>query len=236
MPILLRSPHQTRWLQWFLILVLGCNIVLILWGGHLVPATLTTANGSGTLLFPLILQVVIALFALFGPLSFQQCRSSIWISLLLGTLFAVTYGGIVLLEFHGIFLGLNIWLVFLVPASLAGFLVSWRTGQIAQGVVAAIWTLVIGTAIWSLGVLLINYSFWGTHQWYLYWLKDGAIEEFREAHSTDLQVFLLQDLQGALLFHTILSGVLGAICGLITSGAASLLRSFQRRFFARHHS
>lgn len=70
MPTLLRSPHQTRWLQWFLTLVLGCNIVLILWGIHLVPATLTTVDGSGALLFALVLQVVIVLLALFGPLSF----------------------------------------------------------------------------------------------------------------------------------------------------------------------
>jgi len=228
MPTLLRTLQHASWMQWLLVLVLGCNSVLIVWGIHVVPATLATSDGIGALVAPLGLQMGVALLALVGPLSFERYRSSIGISLLFGSLFAAAYDGIVLLQLLGIPLDLNIWLLFVSAAALAGFLAGYQTRQFRPGVIAAIWTLVIGTAIWSTGILLINYVFWGTHPWYLFWLNDGAIDEFQKAGSGNVNVFLLQDLQGALLFHPLLSVVLGAICGLIASGGANVLRWFQR--------
>lgn len=235
MPTLLRTLQHSSWIQRFLILVLGCNIVLIVWGIHVVPATLATSNGIGALIAPLGLQMMVALLMLVGPSSFHRYRESIGISLLFGTLFAIAYDGILLLDVVGISLDFNIWLLFVGAASLAGFIVGYQTRQVHQGVIAAVWALVIGTAIWSSGILLINYTFWGLTGG-SFWLGDGAIDEFRRSGSTNVNVFLLQDLQGALLFHPLLSVVLGAICGLVASSVANGLRRFQRTFSTNHHS
>jgi hypothetical protein len=210
--------------------------LLVLWGIHVVPATLATLDGLGVLMATAGLQLVFALLVLVGPLSFQRYRESIGISLLFGTLFAIAYDGIVLLDVVGISLDVNIWLLFVGTASLAGSIVGYQTCQVRQGVIAAVWALVIGTAIWSTFILLINYAFWGTHGWYLFWLGDGAIDDFRRSGSTNVNAFLLQDLQGALFFHPLLSVVLGTICGLVASSLAFGLRRFQRALSTKPHS
>jgi hypothetical protein len=120
-------------MQWLLVLVLGCNIGLILWGVYVVPATLATSGGIGALMAPLGLQVVVALLALIGPLSFPRYRSSIGISLLFGALFALAYDGIILLDMLGISADLNIWLLFVSAASLAGFFASYQTTHFDDG-------------------------------------------------------------------------------------------------------
>lgn len=236
MPTLLQTFQHSSWIQRLLLLILGCNVVIILWGVHVVPATLATLDGSGALMAPVGLQVVVALLALIGPFSFQRYRSSIGISLLFGALFAFAYDGIILLDMLGISADANIWLLFVSAASLAGLLASYQTSQFRHGMIAAVWTLVIGTAIWSTGILLINYVFWRSHPWYLFWLGDGAIDDFHRSGSTDVNVFLLQDLQGALFFHPLLSVVLGAICGLIASCVARVLRWLQRMPSTRPNS
>ena len=70
----------------------------------------------------------------------------------------------------------------------------------------------------------------GRTQWYFFWLNDGAIDDFRSSGSTNLQFFLLQDMQGALFFHPLLSVVVGAVCGVIASGAAQAVRWLQKLF------
>jgi len=224
MQTLLRVFDRFSWIQRLLILVPGCNIVLIVWGAYFIPTTLATSNGIVTLLAPVGVQVVVALFALVGPLSLRREHRSYGISLLFGALFAVAYDGIVFLDMVGISWDFNVWLLFLSVAGLAGLIVGYRTGQIGQGVMAAIWSLVIGTTIWSMFILLINYAFWGTHAWYLFWLSDGAVDEFRHSGSNNVNVFLLQDIQGALVFHQVLSVALGGICGLVAGGLAKGFR------------
>jgi hypothetical protein len=217
---ILRTLQHSSWIQRLFALVLGWNCLLILWGIHIVPAV-STPNGIATTLATLGMQVAIAFLAFFGPLSFQRYRSSIGIALLFGALFAVAYDGILLAGFFpNINLDVNIWLLFVGAASLTGFIAGYQTRRFGQGVIAAIWALVMGTAIWSIGLLIMNYASWGTHQWYLFWLNDGAIADFHHSGSTNLNVFLLQDMQGALFFHPLLSAFLGAICGLVASSVA----------------
>lgn len=47
-----------------------------------------------------------------------------------------------------------------------------------------------------------------------------GVDDFQHSGSHDLGAFLLQDLQGALFFHQILSAVIGAIGGLVGRGVA----------------
>ena len=51
-----------------------------------------------------------------------------------------------------------------------------------------------------------------------FWLRDGALADFRRSGIHNLSVFLLQDLQGALFFHPFLSAVIGISCGLVGAG------------------
>jgi hypothetical protein len=217
MPTLRRIWQGTSWIQRLFVLVLIVNVVLILWGIRVVPATVAKPDGVARILADIGLQVVIGLLALFGPLSFQRNRSTIWISLLCGLLFAIAYESILLLDYLGVNEDVNVYLFFLGAASLAGFIAGYQARRFSQGVIAAIWALVIGTAIWSAGVLALHYAFWGSHQAYIFWQNDGAIDEFRQSGMTDLNLFLIQDVQGSMFFHPLLSAVTGAICGLVTS-------------------
>ena len=224
---LARSLQQFSWIQRLFLLVLICNIALILWGIYVVPATVSAPTGVARILVDMGLQGAIVLFALVGPLSFQRYRATIWISLLFGLLFAIAYDAIVLLDYLGISKEVNVFLFFVGAASLAGFIAGYQTRRFGQGVIAAIWALVIGTAIWSAGVLRIHYAFWGTHEAYVFWQKDGAIDQFHHSGMTDLNLFLIEDVQGALFFHPLLSAVAGAICGPVASGLAQGAHAIQ---------
>jgi len=220
---------DSSWSQRLFAVVLGCNAPLVLWGIRVEPSILTP-NGIATTIAVIAMQVAIAVLAFFGPLSFQQYRASIGIPLVLALLFAVAYDGVLLTNFiPSLNVDINVFLLFLAVASLAGFLAGYHTGSFMQGVVAGFWALVIGTAIWSIGLMTINYAFWGSHQWFLFWKNDGAIDDFHRSGATNLHLFLLQDMQGALFFHPLLSAVVGTICGVITSSLAQAVLWLRRR-------
>jgi hypothetical protein len=213
--------------------VLGCNILLILWGIHVVPAIMYP-NGVGTMLGDVGMQLAIAALAFFGPLSFKHYPASIGIAPLLGAFFAIAYNAVLLSNFlPSVNWDFNVVLLFLGVASLAGFLAGYQTRRIGQGVVIGFWTLVVGTAMWSIGTMIINYVFWGSHDWYFFWKNDGAIDDFLHSGSTNLHLFLLQDIQGALFFHPLLSAFLGALCGLGGSAAAQGVLLIQGIFSSR---
>src|SRR5579859_2448664 len=191
-----RSLQRSSWMQRLFILVLACNMVLILWGIRVVPVTISSADGIGRILADIALQAVIGLVALWGPLSFQRHPFVIWVSLLFGLLFAISYDGMLLLEYVGIYKDVNVYFLFVGAASLAGFIAGHRTRRLGPGVIAGIWTLVIGTAIWTVGAVPMHYAFWGSQQAYVFWQNDGAIEEFHHSGMTDLNLFLIQDIQG----------------------------------------
>jgi hypothetical protein len=183
------------------------------------------------------MQVALALLALVGPLSFNKYQRTMGISLGLGALFAAVYLGFLTRDFAGVSWGPDdnptlLYSLFVGIALVAGVAASLRAQRLRDGVVAAIWALLIGTAIWSLGVLLLNYTLWSSSNWYHFWLQDGAVDDFHRSGGQDLSAFLLQDLQGALFFHQILSAVVGALGGLVGSvvalGGARLWRLVRR--------
>jgi hypothetical protein len=228
MQVAARSFQQINWMQRLFLLVLGCNIALILFGIHIVPSTLTSFQGIGSLLGDICMQLALAVLALVGPWSFQRYQASIGISFVLGGIFALLYLNDIIVDFRGGSDPINIYAIFIGVALVTGFAASYRTHQWRQGVITAVWALVIGTAIWSVGIMFIYYATWGSHQQYLFWLNDGAIDEFRQSGGSDLSAFLLQDIQGALFFHPLLSVVLGAVSGLVSSLIAQGILLFQR--------
>jgi hypothetical protein len=221
----LRALRRTSWIQRLFLLVLTGNVILIVLGLLVAPATLSAVEGVWAMLGALGLQGVLALLALVGPGSFDKFPRTEGISLGCGALFAATYLGFLVRDFAGSSLGIDdgpvtLYTLFVGVALLAGAAASVRSQRLRVGVVAAIWALVIGTAIWSLGVLLLNYALWGSPHWYQFWLQDGAVDDFHRSGSHDLGAFLLQDLQGALFFHQVLSAVIGAIGGFVGGSVA----------------
>jgi hypothetical protein len=190
---------------------------------------LVTPQGIATALADVSVQVVIACLVFFGPVSFQRYRFSVGVAVGLGALFALAYDGILLTQFFpALNPDFNVEWLFVITPLLAGFIAGYQTRRFSHGVIIAMWSLVIGTALWSVGWMLIAYGFWGTHGWYFFWQNDGAIDEFRQSGGGDLNVFILSDMQGALFFHPLLSVFSGAIFGLVASGLAQGALALQR--------
>jgi hypothetical protein len=213
-------------------LVLGGNVLLILWGIHVVPA-IATVDGIATTLATAGLQGVLAVLALVGPASFDRSPRTAGISLGFGALFAAVYLGFLARDFAGIAVGVDdgpatLYSLFVGAAVLAGA-AGARSRWFGAGVMAAVWALVIGTAIWSLGLLLLNYGLWGSAHWYQFWLQDGEVDDFHRSGGRDLGLYLLQNLQGALFFHQVLSAVVGVVGGGVGAGAALGSASLWRR-------
>jgi hypothetical protein len=215
--------RHTSWPQRLFLLVLTGNVVSVVLGCLLVvPTTLNSVEGWWAMLGAVGLQVVLALVALIGPFSIAKTPHTGGISLGFGVLFAAVYLGFLARDITGSSFGIDdgpliIYTLFVGVALAAGTVASLRTQKFRSGVLAAVWALVIGTALWSLGWLLLNYTLWGSAHWYQFWLQDGAIDDFQSSGSHDLGAFLLQDVQGALFFHQVLSVVIGAIGGVVGS-------------------
>jgi hypothetical protein len=183
MPSVLRALWRTSWTQRLFLLVLTGNLTLVVRGLLVAPSTLNSPEGVWDLLGAMGSQVVLALVALAGPMSFAKTPRTAGISL-----------GFLVRDFAGSSLGIDdgpvtIYTLFIGIALLAGVTASLRSQQFRVGVVAAMWALVLGTAIWSIGVLLLNYALWGSSHWYQFWLQDGAINDVRSRGSHDLAIF-----------------------------------------------
>jgi hypothetical protein len=111
---------------------------------------------------------------------------------------------------------------------LAGLFASLRTQRLIEGVVAGFWALVIGTALWTVGLLIMNYALWGSSQWYQFLVGDGVLDDFRQSGSSDWSAFVLYDLRGAVFWHPILSAIIGLGGGFIGYGIGRMLIQLRR--------
>ena len=152
----LQEVQEATWAQRLFLVVTGMNFVLILGGIHLVPSTLTTLNGVGALLAALSMQLALAALALVGPWSFHRCHATIAISFGLSVIFAALY--LTVVDLGGGSDPINIYGIFVGVAFVAGLVAGATTRHLLQGVIAGIWALVIGTGLWSTGMLLINHA------------------------------------------------------------------------------
>jgi hypothetical protein len=155
------------------------------------------------------------------------------ICLALGALFAVAYVGLLAADFAAIHLSLNagpatIYGLFIGVAVIGGVLACWRTTRLREGAVAGCWALVIGTAVWSLGFVPLSYALWGSARWYHFWLQDGAVGDFHRSGGTNLSVFLLQDMYGAMVAHQVLSVAIGVAGGFLGSAIVWASRTLAR--------
>jgi hypothetical protein len=194
------------------------NSALIIAGVFLVPATVRSLDGLGIIVADVGLQLAIALLGWFGPVSLERLGDAAGWCLVVGSAFALTYVGLLLFDFAGHPLALSPYEFFVVAAVAGAIPVALRTRRVTRAILAASWSLVFGTLLWTTGLLVTAYAFWGTRGAYGFWLRDGALADFRHSGIHNLSVFLLQDLQGALFFHPFLSAAIGISCGFAAAG------------------
>jgi hypothetical protein len=207
--------------QRVLLAALVVDGTLVVAGVGLAPGVLGSAAGVGRVMADLGLLIAIGSAGVLGPLALRRFGEVADVCLWAGVAFAFAYVVSLVLDFSGQPVGASPYWLFVATALVASVIATYRTRRLSRGIVASSWALVVGTAIWSVGLLTISYAFWHTHSGYTFWLQDGAVSDFRRSGATSLWPFLLQDIQGAVFFHPFLSLALGAAVGAV--GAVSVL-------------
>jgi len=202
---------------------------LVLVGLMIVPSSLYTFSGIGQPVAILGLLTVVAIIGSSGPISIARLGSAAGASLAVAIGFAVAYDGMLLSDLLGRPLPTNPYWIFVFSAIVAGGWSAYHLGSFAKGVLAAAWALVLGTTLWSIGWMVMVYATWGTASQYAFWQRDGAITDFHRGGGGSLPAFVLQDLQGALFWHPLLSIAIGAVCGSVGAVAGIHASGLKRR-------
>jgi hypothetical protein len=205
------------------------NCVLVVVGVLLVPATLGSITGVGIVVADIGLQVAIAVLGWRGPVSLGRLGGSSEWCLAVGAAFAAVYLGDLVFDLVGQPLPLNPYLFFLAAAVAGCTPVALRARRTGRTILAAVWSLTLGTVLWSTAWLVTAYAFWGTREEHGFWLRDGALSAFHHSGTSNLSVFLLQDLQGAVFFHPFLSALIGVLCGFFAAAAVLIVTTLPRR-------
>ena len=107
---------------------------------------------------------------------------------------------------------------------LSALIVTYRTGQLRQGILTAICGAMIGSLIWLIAVLAIFYIFRGSSQQTQVFRAEGNFEDFARSGMSDFNTFIIEDFMGAGFFHLLLgpiiATILGTAGGLIGKGLA----------------
>ena len=96
---------------------------------------------------------------------------------------------------------------------LAGLWGAKQTGRIRLGLLAALWSALVGSLIWLNLVLITYYAFNGTPQERHFLEIDQTLADFQHSGMTDLRAFILQDYLGGGFFHLLLSPISALIFG-----------------------
>jgi hypothetical protein len=207
-----------------LVLVVLEGVLVVAVTATAVPLTLRSLEGVGLVLADLALLAAIGVAGTVGPLALRRLSPAITPCVGGAVAFAVLYDASLLVDLAGHPLPLDPYLFFIATASSVAFCSYVRTASFGKAVGAAVWSLVLGTVLWSIGWLAIVDGFWGTRAAHDFWIRDGAISDFRRSGTSNLSVFLIRDIQGALFFHPLLSVALGVIFGTVGALLAVTVR------------
>jgi hypothetical protein len=110
----------------------------------------------------------------------------------------------------------------------AGLVMAYRSGQVRQGIWAAIASAMIASLIWLIALFIIFYIFRGTPQQAQVFRAEGNYEDFARSGMTNFDAFIMEDFMGAAFFHLLLGPlaalVLGALGTLLGKAAVRLRR------------
>lgn len=216
--------------QRLLVTALVSDGILVVAGVGLAPSV----TGVARVVADLGLFILIGGAAVYGPVRLSRFADMGDVCVWSGAAFAFVYALDLLLGFAaGSSLGVSEYWFFVAAALVASVWAVSRSGRLLRGIAAACWALVLGTAMWSAAVLSTSYSFWQTARGYAFWSRDGAAD-FRGSGVTDFWPSVLDDLQGAMFFHPLLSVVVGAICGTMGGSAVVAVRKLRGGLLRRH--
>lgn len=209
-----RNPHSNVVQKGFLLGVL-LGLILVLVSRIIVPATNFLSIAGAVL--------ILVIYGLVGYFVFPRIRPEILTSIgVFGLLAGIIFVSEILLEyailpkdntrwgtieFGGVFL-----LYF-----MSALCVAYRYNGIKNGILAAVTTAMIGSAIWLIFVLLTFYLFRGTIRQELVFTAEGNFEDFARSGMTDFNTFVMEDFLGAAFFHLLLVPLIAAILGTIGS-------------------
>jgi hypothetical protein len=215
-----------------MILGVGLNLLLILYGLIRIPTTLS-ASGDGVT----GVAGAVGILLIYGGLGLwggpatdranpSALRHGLFFGLAAGAVFTaeISLEYILLPDSQGnarmglIEFGTVFGLYF-----LAGLWSAYQTGRIRLGTLTAFWSAVIGSLIWFIVVLSVFYLFWGTSRQVRVLTAEGNFEDFQRSGMRDFNAFIMQDFLGAGFFHLSLVGpvaavVLGSLGGLPGKG------------------
>lgn len=192
---------------------IAIEAALIIVGLALAPSTMRSLVGVGEPVADFGLLLVILAASKRGPFAIARLGPSAGTCLVIAVCFAVAYNALLLTDLLGHPIAVEAYWIFIAAAVLTSGIVAYQTRTIATGILAAAWSLVLGTILWSVGWMLIVYFSWGTKGQYAFWRRDGAIADYHHSGGGSLGVFLIRDVQGSLFFHPLLSIAIGLLCG-----------------------
>lgn len=113
---------------------------------------------------------------------------------------------------------------------LTGLWGAKQTGRIRQGLLAAVWSALVGSLIWLNLVLITYYAFNGTPQESHFLEIDQTLADFQHSGMTDLRAFILQDYLGGGFFHLLLSPIFALIFGSAGNLVGKVLARLRKPF------
>jgi hypothetical protein len=111
---------------------------------------------------------------------------------------------------------------------LVGLSVAYQTGVLHHGILATVWSAIVGSLIWLIAALLIFYLFNGTPQQTQVFRAEGNYADFARSGLNDFNTFVMEDFMGAGFFHSLLLPVAAAILGTLGATTGKVLARLRR--------
>ena len=214
----MRLAARIETLTWLLAVVAGLAALLVVRA----PVEWTPRRLAG-IAGILLVQFVVMLVARFGP---TRWVGRAWSGpvFAVGTVFAAIYLAVLLAQWAWRWqTPVNVLVLFVLAAGIGGLIRYRADRRVQASALAGAWTLLIGTAWWSLGWLAVNLVTWGSSTWFAFWEAEAFWADFQRSGTTDVGAYILEDLTGALIFHPVLSVVIGFVVGALVATAAHVV-------------
>jgi hypothetical protein len=209
--------------------------VLLAYGLLRFPAVLTVSpTGVRSLIGVIGILILNAVVGWFGPAFTERLHPQILrVGILGGLLVGCVFVGEMLLEYwllpnDNTTMGLAEYGLVFVLFFLVGLWVAYQTKAWRNGILAAVWSAIVGGLIWFIAALLIFYLFNDTPQQTQIFRAEGNYADFARSGLHDFNTFVMEDFMGAGFFHSLLLPVMAVIFGTLGAAIGKALTRLRR--------
>jgi hypothetical protein len=195
---------------------------LVVYGVFRFPTVLSASpTGVRSLSGVLSILIIYVVVGWFGPFVTERIHPHILrLGVLGGLLAGLVFVSEILLEYwllpnDNSSMGLIEYGLVLALFFLVGLWVAYRTNVLRNGLLAAVWSAVVGGLIWYVAVLLVFYLFKGTPQQAQVFRAEGNYADFARSGLSDFNAFVMEDFMGAGFFHSLLLPIAAALVGTL---------------------